>query len=67
MIHIKKLIEQHGGQIKLAAAMGKGQGQISKWLALDAWVDVEAGKVYTPSSNFEWQSGQSGAIVEAHS
>lgn len=67
MIHIKTLIKQHGGQIKLASAMGKSQGQISKWLALDAWVDVEAGKVYTPSSNFEWQSGQSGAIVDANS
>lgn len=67
MIHIKKLIDQYGGQIKLAAAMGKSQGQISKWLALDAWVDTEAGKVYTSSSNFVWQSEQSGAIVEPHS
>lgn len=67
MIHIKKLIDQYGGQIKLAAAMGKSQGQISKWLALDAWVDCENEKVYTPSSKFEWQPAAYKAIVEPHS
>lgn len=55
MIHIDKLIKQYGGQIQLAAAMGKSQGQISKWKALGAWIDTENEKVFTPSANFEWK------------
>ena len=51
MTPIKTLIQQHGGQVKLAAIMGKSQTQISRWLKLGAYVDEKTGDVYCKSAS----------------
>jgi hypothetical protein len=50
MIPIKTLIKKHGGQVKLAAKMGKTQSQVARWLKLGAYVDELTGDVYCPTS-----------------
>ena len=50
MTPIKTLIEQHGGQVKLAEALGKTQAQVSKWLKLGAYINTETGEVYNVSA-----------------
>jgi hypothetical protein len=50
MTQIKTLIQKHGGQVKLAAKMGKTQSQVARWLKLGAYVDEQTGAVYTQSA-----------------
>ena len=51
MTPIKTLIQKHGGQVKLAAKMGKTQPQVARWLKLGAYVDEQTGKVYCPTAD----------------